>query len=117
MSAQLERIIAEGTTRAVRTIDRRRGKPSSKITCADGFSLSVVAGEGTYCHPRPGMTAEDCFEGPYEEVEVGFPSERPQPWADWVEYCESPSDPTDTVYAYVPVALVRALVDLHGGAA
>jgi hypothetical protein len=110
------------------------------ITCADGFGLSVVAGGGTYCHPRPalcltgrngheafdlpGLNDVDCaYPGPYYAVEVGFPSERPEPWdsdddADprcWRTYAESKENPTGSVYGYVPVELVRALVASHGG--
>jgi hypothetical protein len=78
------------------------------VRCVDGFKLSVVSGEATYCSPRND-------EGPYEEVEVGFPSELPEPWSKWITYCESPESPTKTVYGYVPVDMVRALVALHGG--
>lgn len=95
------------------------------ITCVDGFALSVIAGRGTYCTPRPdwpfeGGTSAD-YSGPYTHVEVGFPSERPEPWEPvdgpecWQRYAEDPEEPTETVYGYVPVALVRHLIELHGG--
>lgn len=118
MSAQLERIIAEGTSvdlqrgeSAASYRSRRAAKPSNSIKCADGFSLSVVAGMWVYSSPR------DVDDGPFDAVEVGFPSDRPEPWADWEKYCEDTTDPTSTVYGYVPVDLVRALVESHGGAA
>ena len=97
-------------------------KGGNRVTCADGFTMSVIAGPGAYCSPRPDfpgikgsgrVSAE--FSGPYVAVEVGYPSERPEPWSDWEQYCESPDGPTETVYGYVPVDLVRALVVLHGG--
>ncbi|MHC3427237.1 hypothetical protein [Streptomyces sp. DT18] len=102
------------------------GRPTpNRIRCADGFSLSVIAGAGAYCHPFPGLArswADDSvytvpadYPGPYTKVEVGFPSERPEPWSDWAEYAEDPDEPTETVYGYVPVETVRALIDSHGG--
>ena len=122
MGAQLERIIAEGTHADYRENEtaesyraRRSSKPSNKITCADGFHLSVIAGSGTYCSPRPGMTADDAYGGPYAAVEVGYPSERPEPWSDWEQFCENQEDPTSTVYGFVPVEMVQALVESHGG--
>lgn len=116
MSGVLEAIIAEGD----RGPNHERINPNW-ITCVDGFRLSVIAGMGCYCAPRPDWPFEDGaaedYAGPYTHVEVGFPSERPQPWDDWAEWCESPDDPTGTVYARVPVDAVRALVVSHGGEA
>jgi len=114
VSAALEAIIEHGDR------DRNyRTTHSDTINCADGFRVSVIAGVGCYCTPRPGLewnggVAED-YSGPYTEVEVGFPSARPEPWDQWREWSEDPDNPTGAVYAYVPVAAVRALVALHGG--
>jgi hypothetical protein len=82
------------------------GISSVTITCADGFSFSIARGEFAYCVPRND-------EGPYTMVEIGFPSERPEPWDAWRERCETPSDPTETVYPFVPVALVSELIRYH----
>lgn len=97
----------------------------NRITCADGFSLSVIAGPGVYCTPRPALldglpdglvsNAPKDFPGPYTAVEVGYPSERPEPWGEWIQRCEDEERPTDTVYGYVPVDMVRALIESHGG--
>lgn len=125
------------------------------ITCADGFRLSVIAGSGAYCSPRPAFSSmylpnihevPSTYPGPYTHVEVGFPSERPEPWSchhertvygddewapsyckerpvtpdegtGWACYAEAESDPTGTVYGYVPVAMVAALIASHGGEA
>lgn len=107
--------------------DRTTGeRPTpNRITCADGFSLSVIAGAGYYCTPRPALlaglpdglvsNAPSDYPGPYSEVEVGFPSERPEPWALWVERAEDEEAPTGTVYGYTPVELVRELIVSHGG--
>lgn len=108
----LKQIKAEGTTRRGYS---RTGKPSNKIVCVDGFTVSVIAGAGAYCTPRPGFDAPDDYEGPYVSAEVGFPSARPEPWEAWSEYCESPDAPTETVYGWVPFSVIQALIALHGG--
>lgn len=101
---------------------------NNRITCADGFNLSVIAGPGCYSAPRPKMmpdlpamlysseTDDAYFSGPYTHVEVGFPSARPEPWTDWEMYSDG-GEPTETVYCYVPVEMVSALVEAHGGEA
>lgn len=99
-------------------IERGESLPGNKIKCADGFTLSVIAGGYTYCSPRPGWPDNEVSEdyaGPYTEVEVGFPSARPEPWDKWSEYVEDSERPTDTVYGWVPVGMVRDLIELHGG--
>lgn len=78
---------------------------AKRITCADGFSLSVQASHGAYCLPRRNV-------GPWIKVEVGYPSAKPELI---MEYAEQPETPTETVYGYVPTALVEALIALHGG--
>lgn len=84
------------------------------VICADGFRMSVIANWGAYCRPRPEHSGSP--QGPFTHVEVGFPSVRPEPWSVWSEYCDNKEgDPCDTVYGYVPVYMVRALVELHGG--
>lgn len=101
----LESVIAHGNM----------GQPGSvahkRIVCADGFSMSVIAGGGAYSSPR--------FDnGPYGSVEIGFPSERPEPWDNlWSAYVEGDDDPTESVYPYVGVDSVRALIASHGGEA
>lgn len=95
------------------------------IECANGLRISVVAGPGTYCSPRPQLApgmdligeAPAHYRGPYTHVEVGFPSVRPQPWELLEPYCEDPAEPTNTVYSYVPVEVVRELIDANGGEA
>lgn len=80
-----------------------------RITCADGFSLSVQVHAGAYCAPRDGY-GPDWFE-----AEIGFPSERPTDAV--MAYAENAEKPTDTVYGYVPMELIEELVQLHGGIA
>lgn len=113
----LEQIVAAG--------NRPHGTIPNRITCADGFTLSVIAGPGVYCTPRPALLdnlpdglvsdAPKDYPGPYTAVEVGFPSARPEPWSDWSQRAEDEEEPTSTVYGYVPVEMVRALIESHGG--
>jgi len=76
-----------------------------KIICADGFTVSVQASLTHYCSPRDNY-------GPYSEVELGFPSQEEPDIMDWAE---DPDAPTGTVYGYVPVTVVAAVIDKHGG--
>ena len=78
---------------------------AKRISCADGFSLSVQATQAAYCAPRRN-------EGPWHEVEVGFPSAPPELIA---HRAENPDKLTDTVYGYVDINLVEQLIALHGG--
>lgn len=117
----LDQIIATGNKPVLRQpySEYRRGE--NIIRCADGFQVSVIAGVHCYCTPRPdwpfeGGTTED-YPGPYTEVEVGFPTVRPEPWESWTGYADDPDQPTNTIYSFVPVGLVRDLVAAHGGEA
>ena len=77
-----------------------------RIYCKDGFSISVQGGtEFHYCTPRKHCTQYEC-------VELGFPSAA-DPLIE--DYAEDPSDPTGTVYGYVPIEVVESLVEKHGG--
>ena len=88
-----------------------------KITCADGFSLSIQASSFHYCSPRRDW-------GPWTAVEVGFPSSK-DPLLE--EFAEDPNAPVEkgrdgsvsvqTVYGWVPAAVVKALLEKHGGVA
>jgi hypothetical protein len=79
---------------------------NEKVVCSDGFTMSVQANEYAYCEPR--------YTGAYqyETVEIGYPSQREELL---MEYAERSTEPTDTVYAYVPAALVYAVIVKHGG--
>ena len=77
-----------------------------KIECADGFSVSAQANEINYCSPR------ESFLTDYSLVELGYPSD--YMGDEFVEYCEDKENTTNTVYSYVPVELVEALIDSHG---
>lgn len=79
-----------------------------RITCKDGFTMSVQCNSANYCQPR-----ED-YSDFYYEVEVGFPSARPESFAD---YAENSGKYTETVYGWVPIELVEQEIMLHGGLA
>ncbi len=76
-----------------------------RIVCTDGFSMSVQANEGSYCTPRDDI-------GPWSACEIGFPSE---PEQAIVSYAEDADKPTETVYGWVPVDVVDAVIAKHGG--
>lgn len=81
-------------------------KPNKpRAVFADGFSISIQASRFAYCQPR-----ED--SGPYYMVECGFPVGKVS--QELLEYAENRSDPENTVYAYVPIALVRRELLSHG---
>jgi hypothetical protein len=113
----------------------------NNIRCRDGFTMSVIANWGAYCTPRPAYcfnkdmdvlerhahpcgtcqpdgwmeTAVCGYRGPYTHVEVGFPSLRPEPWSEWEPYCESPDQPCNAVYGFVPIEMVKRLIIKHRG--
>lgn len=104
----------------------------SRIVCADGFTVSIVAGFHTGCSPTPGTEDfPDDYAGPYSHVEVGFPSQRPEPFGnrehphEWSYYESLESDedgnaysaPTETIYTNVPIAMAYNLIKAHGGEA
>ena len=82
-----------------------------RITCKDGFSISVQGSSFNYAKPR-----EDNPPNGYTHVECGFPSTTPKT-AELKAYaeCFGDSDYTDTVYGFVPVEVVQAELDAHGG--
>ena len=75
------------------------------VVCTDGFTMSVQANEHVYCEPRNNT-------GPWVSVEVGFPNRiEPLLW----QYAEQPGYWTGTVYPRVPVEVVAAVIEVHGG--
>lgn len=80
-------------------------RPAPPIVCADGLTLSVQASHLHYCSPRND-------EGPYSTVEIGFPSEKVE---EFMEYAEDAENPTQTVYARVPVEVVLQVINSRGG--
>jgi len=78
------------------------------IKCVDGFSFSVQASKNHYCYPKDN-------DGPWESFEIGFPSkDEPMlhPYMDTLH-----DDPTQNVYACVPIDIVLLVIRRHGGIA
>ncbi len=71
-------------------------------------TVSIQAGATNYSTPRSNNT------GRYTHVELGFPSETPPDYI--MNYADDPSNPTETVYAYVPIELVVQWAAEKGGA-
>ena len=78
-----------------------------RVTCNDGFSVSIQASADHYCHPR--MT----FEGPYTEVELGYPNCSEELLMPYIE--DGCCEPEDAVYPYMPVEVVDKVIKKHGG--
>jgi hypothetical protein len=85
-----------------------RRDPRRAVTCADGFTISVQGGWGKYSSPR------DDIAGDYAAWECGFPSAEPLT-AELKQRAEDPGRWLDTVYGYVPTAVVIAEIEAHGG--
>jgi hypothetical protein len=90
-----------------------RKERNPAIKCEDGFTMSVQARDGAYCEP-----CEDYPPVPYTKVECGYPSSKPvtKELLEYAELCGT-EDYCGTVYPYVPIAIVQAEFDAHGGIA
>ena len=81
------------------------------IVCADGFSMSVQVGYSLYSNPKK-------IAKRYSAVEIGYPSDYEpliEKWAEFSPFNEDENpDYTDTVYPYVPVAVVDKVLKKHG---
>ena len=117
----------------INTYDEYRVAPP--IVCADGFTISVQASSGHYCEDANGSNAHygsgTAPALPFTSVEVGYPSERPEPWhcTAWHEGWDRHEDhpvcdgwevraddgEESSIYSYVPVQVVRDLIERHGG--
>ena len=76
-----------------------------RVTCKDGFNVSIQANGRNYCSPRDDV-------GPYTSVELGMPSTTD---SLIIKYAEDSNQPTETVYGWVPVGIVKALLIKHKG--
>lgn len=82
-----------------------RSYVAKPIICTDGFNVSVQASKHHYCSPRE-------YDAEWSSVELGFPSAAD----DLIQgYAETPDEPTQTVYGYVPIDTVARLIIKHGG--
>ena len=84
-------------------------KQNKKIVCKDGFEMSVQASEYTYCTPRIDNALH------YEAAEVGYPSQREDLLMPYIDGDPEHSEPTNTVYGYVPSQIIVDVCAKHGG--
>ena len=96
-------------TQLQRHLTRPSGRSWSHVVpaveCRDGFRMSVQASSHHYCEPTSDV-------GPWTHVEVGFPSQvEPMLW----QYAERLGEWTDCVYPRVPIEVVVAVIEVHGG--
>ena len=93
--------------RNFRNFDEEDPYFTPRITCKDGFSISVQASHFHYCSPGE----DTCFL--YTSVEAGYPAEV-EPLL--IEYAEGGADDlTKDVYPYVPVEVIEEVINKHGG--
>ena len=77
-----------------------------RVVCNDGFVISIQASQFHYCYPRENGDVE------YTHVELGYPSRVEE---SILKYAENDTRPTKTVYGYVPIPIVDAMLLKHGG--
>jgi hypothetical protein len=89
-------------------------KPNNpRIYFNNGGSVSVQASHTHYCEPRND-------QGPYSEMEVGFPSEGTIVPDEIMQYLDGNMDAEDfdkhkSVYGYVPISIIKMMVDANDG--
>jgi hypothetical protein len=84
-----------------------------RIYFNNGGSVSIQCNRTTYCEPRND-------EGPYSEMELGFPSEGTVIPDELMRYVDGNIDDEDfspykSVYGYVPVSIIKMMVAANGG--
>jgi hypothetical protein len=87
-----------------------RGR-NPRIICNNGSNLSVQANEHAYCSPRDN-------NGPWTEVEVGFPDmiKIPDSWREYAEMAHEDRDwRKEDIFAYIPLTLVEAAIEENEG--
>lgn len=80
-------------------------RTAARLRCADGFTVSVQAGQFHYCTPRTD-------EGPWYEFECGFPS---KPVPEWLQWRDGDYEDTETVIGCVPADVIWNVLEAHGG--
>lgn len=110
MNDRLDRIAAHGT-----------GYLSRLIRLADDTTISIKAGPTAWSRPRPYLygigEAPADYAGPYTHLEVYLITPVPVP-GSWAPYDDDANDDDGRRgihFGAVPVELVRALVEEHGG--
>lgn len=78
---------------------------NTRATCPDGWSVSIIAKSGAYCSPRGDR-------GPWTHVELGFPTAHEPDLEVYKEPLQERHE--DSVFPYVPVEVVEAILVKHG---
>ena len=81
-----------------------------RVTCKDGFTMSVQHSSLHYCEPRIDFAERKGLE--FESYEIGYPSEVED---ILLPFAEDPDCPTGTVYVRVPQQIVEQVAEMHGG--
>lgn len=79
-----------------------------EMVCADGFKLSVQGHFGAYSYPR------DDFAVSYLQVECLGPKQADELLSPFERECNAIGD-DEMIYPYVPVEVIVALIEKHGG--
>jgi hypothetical protein len=87
-----------------------------RVYFTNGGNVSIQASTTHYCKPRDNY-------GPYTEMELGYPSRDTQIPESMLNYIEQGTnfgedgklDPYDNVYPYVPISVIKELIELNGG--
>lgn len=84
-----------------------------RIYFNNGGDISIQASSSHYCEPR-----DD--QGPYTEMELGYPGRGTKIINSLLQYAEGRHSEEDfdqykTVYPYVPVSLIKELIEANGG--
>ena len=90
-----------------------------RVVFNNGGSISIQASRTAYCEPRND-------EGPYTKMELGYPSKDTVLPENLLKYVEQSvvynddgsmgtNDPYNSVYPYVPLVVIRHLIDSNGG--
>jgi len=80
--------------------------PAPRVTCVDGFDMSVQARWSCYCEPQNNF-------GPWDTFEVGYPNEAEELLMPYD--ASGKDDPTDNIYSYVPKSVIVDVINKHGG--
>lgn len=89
---------------------------NNRFTCVDGFRLSVIAGGGTYCLPRPQPCSCGAGGGPWD-IPYGFsvPHDYPGPYTSLEVADIAQLDRTGEGISMLTVKQLHSLIESHGG--
>lgn len=87
-----------------------------RVVFADNISMSIQCHAGAYAQPRlVGWRDVRPLSQRVTHVEVGFPDVKIAALMPYIEIESDDADPTESVYPYVPVEVIDAMIAEHGG--